>query len=408
MKYLFIILLFFLHTLDLSSQVITNYTTSEGLVDNYVECIDIDMNDNVWFGTSLGVQMFDGSNWYLWNQANFPGLLSNNIKCIRALSNGEIWVGTDYGVSKFQYSIPGSNWISYTSSDGLVSNQVKSIDEDPITGIWIGTSQGVSHFDGSSWVSFSSDLHWSGVCGTDFDSNGDKWFVSPLGGVTHYDGNSFTVYDTSSGLLSQNATSIVIDDFDNKWIGTGSGISVLDANNSIASNYTQMYILSPPDTLNPVVNLEIDSDGNIWATIYVGYLAKGGIVRFDSNQWMNFDVSDGVIGENVKGIALDSEDNAWVSTSTGVSKISLFSTHTDDLSFKLPIIFPNPSSDKLFIAENYRSQIDEIIVYDSFGNVVLKEKNDFSNISLSSLSSGVYYLMINSSNKFLIEKLIIN
>ena len=229
-----------------------------------------------------------------------------------------------------------------------------------------------------------------------------------MGGVTHYDGNSFTVYDTSSGLLSQNATSIVIDDFDNKWIGTGSGISVLDANNSIASNYTQMYILSPPDTLNPVVNLEIDSDGNIWATIYVGYLAKGGIVRFDSNQWMNFDVSDGVIGENVKGIALDSEDNAWVSTSTGVSKISLFSTYTDDLSFKQPIIFPNPSSDKLFIAENYRSQIDEIIVYDSFGNVVLKEKNDFSNISLSSLSSGVYYLMINRSNKFLIEKLIIN
>ena len=92
--------------------------------------------------------MFDGSNWYLWNQANFPGLLSNNIKCIRALSNGEIWVGTDYGVSKFQYSIPGSNWISYTSSDGLVSNQVKSIDEDPISGVWIGTSQGVSHFDG--------------------------------------------------------------------------------------------------------------------------------------------------------------------------------------------------------------------------------------------------------------------
>ena len=133
MKYLFIILLFFLHTIDLSSQVITNYTTSDGLVDNYVECIDIDMNDNVWFGTSLGVQMFDGSNWYLWNQANFPGLLSNNIKCIRALSNGEIWVEPIMD-SEFHYSIPGSNWISYTSSDGLVSNQVKSIDEDPISG----------------------------------------------------------------------------------------------------------------------------------------------------------------------------------------------------------------------------------------------------------------------------------
>ena len=61
-------------------------------------------------------------------------------------------------------------------------------------------------------------------------------------------------------------------------------------------------------------------------------------------------------------------------TSTGVSKNFLFSTYTDDLSFKQPIIFPNPTSDKLFIAENDRSQIDEITVYDSFGNVALKEK----------------------------------
>ena len=86
-----------------------------------------------------------------------------------------------------------------------------SVASDDRGNIWVGTSQGVSVIDGSSWTSYASpDLHWSGVSSTAFDSNGDKWFASPLGGITHFDGINFTVYDTSNGLLSQNVTDLVI------------------------------------------------------------------------------------------------------------------------------------------------------------------------------------------------------
>ena len=66
---------------------------------------------------------------------------------------------------------------------------------------------------------------------------------------------------------------IKLDDFGNKWIGTGSGISVLNDNDSFI-HHTKMYLMPPPDTLNPVVDLEIDSYGRIWAGIYVGYLSE--------------------------------------------------------------------------------------------------------------------------------------
>ena len=278
MRKLILIVTIVIINIKIYAQVITNYTTSDGLLDNFVECIDVDSDDNVWFGTSVGIQMYDGVNWYAWNQANFPDIVSDNIKCIKAVSSGEIWVGTDYGINRLLYGIPGSVWIAYTTTDGLINNQVKSIDEDPNGGIWVGTSQGVSYFDGSSWTSYSSpDIHWSGVSATAFDSNGDKWFASPLGGVTHFDGIDFTNYDTSSGLLSQNVTDLIIDNQDNKWIGTGSGISVLNASNNFFTQYTQMYFLPPPDTLNPVVNLAIDSYGRVWTNIYVGYLAVGGV-----------------------------------------------------------------------------------------------------------------------------------
>ena len=152
---------------------------------------------------------------------------------------------------------------------------------------------------------------------TAFDSNGDKWFASPLGGITHFDGTTFTVYDTSNGLISQNVTDLIIDNQDNKWIGTGSGISVLDATNTAFTHHTQMYLLPPPDTLNPVVDIAMDSYGRIWAAIYVGYLAEGGVAMWNGSQWIDFDVSDGLVGPNVRGLSIDSEDNIWIATSTG-------------------------------------------------------------------------------------------
>ena len=38
--------------MQLGAQTITNYTTTDGLLDNFVECIDVDINDNVWIGTN--------------------------------------------------------------------------------------------------------------------------------------------------------------------------------------------------------------------------------------------------------------------------------------------------------------------------------------------------------------------
>ena len=58
-------------------------------------------------------------------------------------------------------------------------------------------------------------------------------------------GTNFISYDTSDGLLSQNITDIKLDDFGNKWIGTGNGISVLNDNNSSFIHHTKMYLIPP-------------------------------------------------------------------------------------------------------------------------------------------------------------------
>ena len=60
-----------------------------------------------------------------------------------------------------------------------------------------------------------------------------------------------------------------------------------------------MYSLPPPDTLNPVVEIDIDSWNRIWVAIYVGYLAEGGVAFYNGSIWQDFDISDGVAILNV-------------------------------------------------------------------------------------------------------------
>jgi ligand-binding sensor domain-containing protein len=405
-----IILLMCIVALQLNAQTITNYTTADGLLSDFVECIDVDINDNVWLGTSIGVQMFDGSSLAVYDVANYPGMLSDNIKVITAMANGEIWIGTDYGANQLVSGVNGFMWLPYTTSNGPASNQVKSIDEDANGGIWVGTNQGVSYFDGNSWISYSSpDLHWSGVNATAFDSNGDKWFASPLGGITHFNGTTFTPYDTSNGLLSQYVTALKIDDQDNKWVGTSSGMSVLDATNTTFTKHTRMYIMPPPDTLNPVVDIAMDSHERIWTAIYVGYLAVGGVAMWDGNQWIDFDVTDGLVGPNVKGLAIDSQDNIWVATSTGVSKISAIPSAVSAIKNNGFDLFPNPSSDKIYIT-NENQKIQKLKIYNNLGALVYENNSNqlHYSIDVSPFSKGLYYVNVLSFDAILTKKIMVN
>ena len=393
----FLIFLFSL-CLKLDAQNIQNYFQTDGLSSNYVECVAVDIFDNIWFGTSNGVSMFDGTSWITFNQSQYPNLLSNNIKSIAAASNGDIWVGTDFGACKLSSGVIGGSWQSYTTSDGLANNKIVRIDEGLNGDMWFSHSSfsaGISVFDGTNWNSYNSpNLPASGVCATAFDSNGDQWFASPLNGLVHYDGTSFTNITTSSGLLSDYSTSICIDNSNNIWLGSQDGMTVVENNLNQFTFHTIMYSLPPPDTLNPVVEITKDSWGRVWAAIYVGYLAEGGVAYWNGSQWNDYDINDGLAGSNIKGIAIDSQDNVWVATTTGVSKIIPITSSSNEIE-KLYQFYHNPSERKINIVGKHET----ISIYDNLGRRYRFEKSNNGIYNLSNLTFGIYYVNILSNNQ---------
>ena len=54
---------------SVNSQTIQNYSELDGLSSNYVECVAVDIYDNVWFGTADGVSVYDGNSWTTFNQS---------------------------------------------------------------------------------------------------------------------------------------------------------------------------------------------------------------------------------------------------------------------------------------------------------------------------------------------------
>lgn len=384
----------------LQAQTFTNYTTSEGLVNNNVNCLAVDASDVLWFGTQEGISRFDGTTWTHFNAANGTTLADENVLAIAFDNNGILWIGTDFGVSQYD----GTTWTTYTDADGLADNRVKYIQADLDNNIWFGNNDGVSVFDGTTWTSYTTadGLPFGGVNFIEIAANGDKYFGTGLGGVYVFDGTTFTAITEDEGLLTDKITSIAIDAQNNKWIGSADGISVLNASNEVVEHHTRIFTIPEPDTLNPVEDVQIDSKGNIWVGVYVDYLVtEGGVSMYNGVEWIDYDVSDGLVGPVVRRLAIDSKDDVWVATSTGVTKISDIPLGVEKIyeatDFEL---YPNPTTGDLtvYFTKEFMSKNDKIEVYNVSGQWIKSFDVSYSqqtfDVDLNDLSSGMYFVKI--------------
>ena len=388
---------------NLFAQTFTNYTTADGLIDNNVSCVDIDATGSIWFGTQSGVSVFDGvSAWTDHTTATDTGFVDNTIQAIYCVNSGDVWIGTDFGASYFN----GTIWTTYTTADGLGNNQIKCITEDVNGNIWFGTNNGASMYDGVNWTNYGTaeGLPFGGVNSITGHSNGDIWMGTGLSGIRIFDGATFTPITTTDGLIDDRIRSIAIVNQMVKWVGTSEGITVLDNSDVFVANHTTMFTLPAPDTLNPVEDLEIDSQGNIWAGIYVDYLVtEGGVCAYDGSQWIEFHVSDGLIGPVVRELAISTNDDVWVATSTGVSKISDHSvgiSENEDVSFS---VYPNPANDVVNVRLLNEGFGGTLGLYNTSMQLVKSESFDAGQkslaISVSDLSSGIYFARFNGQTK---------
>lgn len=275
------------------------FTNKDGLFDDYVRFITVDKND-VWFSSfNNGVIKYDGTNWHPYTVSN--GLISNNITFIYPETNtNNIWFASaNDGVSFYD----GTQWKHFSESDGLLSNQVYVIKRDNAGNMWFGTEKGVSMFDGTNWESFTTEnnmygySHNSIIFDIEIDDKNCYYFLNHNAITTLKDGKW-------SGFEPEGTTySLTIDYKNNIWAcGLGGFYKLRDL------LWEEQF---PDKEHNKFVDMVVDSENNLWIKSYY-YLFKysNGILYESYGK-----ISNEVIHSDGNDIAIDNNDNIWLSKS---------------------------------------------------------------------------------------------
>lgn len=385
MKTIVLLLLGICSVTSAFAQSFISYTDVDGLPSKNVLSLASDGNGKMWFGTQKGIAIFDGNTWEVMNTTTHPGLANDNVSSILIMSNGDVWIGGDYGVSKYTES----TWTTYTTIDGLGSNRITNLTEVSNGDIWISDFNGATHFDGRTFTAYKAadGLPFGGVEDVVEAKNGDLLLATGLGGLAVYDGTSFTLITKSESLVSNNTTALSVDASDNVWVGTADGVSVFSEVLSWQTNHTKMYIMTPPDTLNPVEDMVVDSKGNVWVGIYVDYLVTvGGVAMYDGTEWIDYDEEDGLVGPRITALAVDENDAIWVATSSGVTKIGEEGAGVKLMAKDRLKVYPNPTADGTI---HFGKVLNNVTVYDITG-VVVTSATDAESIAIE--TTGLYFV----------------
>ncbi len=195
---------------------------------NYNKVVYCDKENNIWIGYwGFGLARLDPSSgnykgW--WHQPSNPFSISyEDVWSILQDKEGRMWIGTDGGGLNLFVDEAGGKFLRWMAEDSasISSNSIYSIcesqhledsNENDVI-LWLGTNNGLNKFV---------------VKGS---ANQNKFPSKPKVEITHY--------STDDGLSDNTIKSIIEDESGNLWIGTSSGITLLNTRINRFTNFSK-------------------------------------------------------------------------------------------------------------------------------------------------------------------------
>ncbi len=309
------------------------------LTSNNIQCMVEDTHQQIWFGTQNGINVLDKKTWTFWHK-DLEGIYNKKVSCLLVSRDGSVWIGTESGLCRYDYDKKSFKLYSGEVTGNVLSGTaIKSLMEDSKGNIWIGTwSAGLYRYSPSQKRFFSyPKMNWRNSAHVLYeDVKGNIWVGAWDGGLyllQHpYDMKRCTwkVFvhepDNPQSLGDNMVYSIGTDEnTGNIWIGTRSGLSVLDKDDfSVFYNYhvnhkSDFYF--PCREVNSIVS---DASGNMWLGT-----ANSGLVMVKRNNhfFENFTIdysNDNILTPSANAIYVDDRNQLWWGlTSQGFMRMDL-------------------------------------------------------------------------------------
>jgi ligand-binding sensor domain-containing protein/signal transduction histidine kinase len=184
-----------------------------------------DRDGVLWIGTEgRGAYRQVGSR--LVQYSTKEGLTNNFIRAFLQSRDGSVWIATDEGVNRWR----PEGITNFQMRDGLCYFSTRSMLEDRNGDIWIGTDRGVSRLHGGRFQSDGATeaLKNEKVWAIHEDSDGGLWFGTRTGGLYRWRSGKLTHYTATQGLASNGIYELLEDRKSNLWMSGPNGISSIN------------------------------------------------------------------------------------------------------------------------------------------------------------------------------------
>ncbi|MDO8991379.1 MAG: two-component regulator propeller domain-containing protein [Sideroxyarcus sp.] len=291
------------HEVDLKSGKLRNtFTRDSGLANEYVFAVGIDRQGYKWFGTNAGgTSRYRNGKW----KTYFPmhGLADYWVYSFASQRNGDLWIGTWAGANRVD--LKTMKFSTYVKE--LVNEWVYGIAVDARDRVWFGTEGGVSMFDGKTWRAWTHkdglgapnarQLQASPNTGLGTRSRHDLNLLSAEGAPTFNPNYVFSIYVAADQTV---------------WAGTwGGGVSRFDGK-------TWTNLTSKDGLAGDVVySIAQDRQGVLW------FGTSNGLSRYDGKTWHNYNNRTGLPDNNVYAVSVTPGGDVWAGTKGGVARIAL-------------------------------------------------------------------------------------
>ncbi|MDN3581612.1 two-component regulator propeller domain-containing protein [Mucilaginibacter flavus] len=283
-----------------------------------------DKTGALWFGTD-GDGLFktapDGTILKHYYADGRPGSLTNNaILSAWCDSDNNLWFGT-YAKGLFRYDSHSDSFINYSHKPGdsksLGGNDVRVIYQDKRKNLWIGTNGGgISLFDPVSktftnYNPANSAINSDDVRAITEDTNGNLFIGTYGGGLNYFnvEHKQFTrFFDAAQQkrfMPGQVVFAVYLDAVNKLWIGTeGDGLIIYNRDKQTYQHFNEKNKLAN----NTIYALQSADNQSVWMSTNKG-LSN---IDLDKNIVSNFDQSDGLqAGQfNVGSVIYDKQNHA--------------------------------------------------------------------------------------------------
>ncbi len=389
---------------DLTTEMISKLTNTDGLSSNDIVAVEIDKRGMVWiaffdgllnryspdtqefeiiddyqnqsisdivaFGDSLYIGLDIGVSLYTIDRREVKetyvnlGLSSGgNIEKIGAnsvtINALDIWVSTDKGIARSSLDLPNlqapSSWTQFTTSQGLPSDRINELvvlDGTPYT----ATISGVARLVDGLWMD-------AGLTGTNVFAiavvNSNQFF--PENSVVSITRDGVFWLNPSDdqwrqlGPIYRDVTAFDTDSDGNIWIGRRD----LGLARYSGSDGWQLETVNGPAS-NDFSSLALDSRGRLWCASQI----SGVHMLNENGVWTNFSTQSGLTKKDHRVVMVDSQDRAWAGSWGGgitIFEVSETDTSLTKIDASLEIL-AGISIDPTFVLVTDMTQ-------DEFGNI---------------------------------------